>query len=84
MTKPLRETMPETAAFVDAMRVAFGVDLINAQIKRGMAGDTFSFHALENGLEVGTAFVPANSVKLSETQVGPMRLPENQKGSRCG
>jgi len=54
MSKPLRETMPETAAFIDACREAFGAEEVNAQIKLGMQGAR-TFHASENGIEVGTA-----------------------------
>lgn len=53
--KNLREEMPLTAAWIDAMREAFGVDHINAQIKKGINGGQ-AFHALENGVEVGTPF----------------------------
>ncbi len=53
MTKPLRESMPEVAAFIDEMREAFGAAEINASIKAGMAGQR-TFYARENGLEVGT------------------------------
>jgi predicted AlkP superfamily pyrophosphatase or phosphodiesterase len=51
----LREEMPLTAAWIDSMREAFGVENINAQIKRGINGGQ-AFHAVENGVEVGTAF----------------------------
>lgn len=51
--------MPETAAFVDAMRQAFGVDEINGQIRKGMAGDPV-FWASENGHEIGTPFNGGN------------------------
>jgi hypothetical protein len=45
--------MPMTAAFIDSLREAFGVPMINASIKGGMAGDG-SFYASENGLEIGS------------------------------
>ncbi|OGO33102.1 MAG: hypothetical protein A2Z03_02220 [Chloroflexi bacterium RBG_16_56_8] len=54
MSKPLRESMPATAEFIDACREAFGTDEVNAQIKLGMQGAK-TFHASENGIEVGTA-----------------------------
>lgn len=50
----LREQMPETYAFIEAMRDAFGKDHINAPIKLGMQGAK-TFHAVEGGFEVGTA-----------------------------
>lgn len=48
----LRETMPLVTEFIDEMRVAFGVDVINRAIKNGMAGGC-DFYASENGQEVG-------------------------------
>lgn len=56
MSKPgrLREAMPETAAFVDAMREAFGREMIDDIIARGMAGEPV-FHSVEGGVEIGTA-----------------------------
>lgn len=53
--KPLRETMPEVAAFIDEMRDVFGAAMINEQIRLGMHGAE-TFHASENGHEVGTRF----------------------------
>lgn len=51
----LREEMPETYAFIEACREAFGTKEVNAQIKLGMQGAQ-TFHASENGIEVGTRF----------------------------
>ena len=59
MGKSLREEMPQVAAFVDAMRAAFGKGAIDAQIRRGMQGEPV-FYAQENGREVGT--MPASFV----------------------
>lgn len=53
--KPLRESMPQTAAFIDELRAAFGAEEINAQIKLGMQGAE-TFYASENGIEAGTRF----------------------------
>lgn len=47
--------MPETYAFIEALRAEFGAKGINAQIKLGMDGAQ-TFHAIENGIEVGTRF----------------------------
>ena len=52
----LRDAMPQTAAFIDFAREAFGADSVNASIRKGMAGLPGNFHAVENGLEVGTEF----------------------------
>jgi hypothetical protein len=49
----MRDKMPQTAAFIDAMRDVFGADGINDQIRRGMKGAP-TFWARENGHEVGT------------------------------
>jgi len=45
--------MPLVTEFIDAMRKEFGVEEINTQIKRGMAGEG-TFWASENGIEVGS------------------------------
>lgn len=51
--KPMRDSMPHVAAFIDEMRAAFGEDEVNAQIRIGMDGAQ-TFYACENGIEVGT------------------------------
>lgn len=45
--------MPETAAFVDDMRAAFGAEMVDSAIRGGMKGEG-SFFASENGREVGS------------------------------
>ena len=56
----MRKEMPDTAAFVDAMRAAFGADAIEASIRAGMRGET-TFVATEAGRTVGTpGTVPAD------------------------
>jgi len=45
--------MPETAAFIDAVREAFDTGSINAAIRAGMAG-AGTFYAAENGYEIGS------------------------------
>lgn len=73
MSKPLRQSMPTTTAFIDAMRDAFGSDAINAQIKAGIAGQP-TFWAKENGQEIGTraSHSADRAVSLSDTIIGPM------------
>lgn len=69
MTKPanLRAEMPETAAFIDALRAEFGADGINAQIKKGMAGLPGFFYASENGREAGTkAAAPRCEISVAQ------------------
>ena len=49
----MRGVMPVTAAWVDRMRLAFGAEHIDGQIRKGMRGET-TFWASENGHAVGT------------------------------
>jgi HSP20 family molecular chaperone IbpA len=53
MTKPLRQTMPTVAGWIDELRAAFGPETINAAIKAGIDGQP-TFYAKENGHSVGT------------------------------
>lgn len=72
MSKPLRTAMPETAAFIDALRDAFGKEHIDAQIKLGMQGAQ-TFFAEEGGQVVGTPFAaPKNSITLDKMVIGPL------------
>ncbi len=68
-TKPLRETMPTVAAFIDEMREAFGAAEINASIKAGMAGQP-TFYASENGVEIGTKDTRPG-ISLADMVIGP-------------
>lgn len=52
-SKSLRDEMPQTAEFIDALRDAFGKEMINEQIRAGMNGEPV-FWASENGKEIGT------------------------------
>ena len=52
----LRAAMPQTAAFIDFAREAFGAAPVNAAIRKGMDGLPGNFHAVENGREVGAEF----------------------------
>lgn len=62
MTKPLRQTMPTVAAFIDDLREAFGAQIINDSIRAGINGQP-AFWARENGHEIGTRPTdPAHSV----------------------
>ncbi len=53
MSKPLRKTMPETAAWIDTLRDTFGSESIEDAIRRGIAGEP-TFYAIEQGREIGT------------------------------
>lgn len=46
--KPMREAMPQTAAFIDAMRETFGKDVIDQALREG------GLYAEENGQTFGT------------------------------
>lgn len=67
----LRDAMPKTAEFIDAMRDAFGPDEINTAIRKGMAGLPGRFHAVENGNEAGTPFPQCFSVSGDALFVSP-------------
>ena len=82
MTKPLRQSMPDTAAFIDAFRDAFGPDMINAAIKAGLDGQP-TFYAKENGHEIGTRapYSPEQAVALADISLGPFN-PANAPQKR--
>ena len=70
----LRDAMPETAAFIDAVRGAFGAAAINPQIKTGVAGIPNRFYATEAGHEAGTPFDAAGaSFTLDELWFPPKK-----------
>lgn len=69
----LRESMPKTAEFIDAMREAFGTEEINAAIRKGVGGIPGKFHAIENGNEVGTPFPECFSVSGDALLPNPRR-----------
>lgn len=50
--KPLRQAMPRVAEFIDAVREAFGREMVDQQIRNGMAGGT-DFWASEGGHTIG-------------------------------
>jgi len=52
MSKPLRDTMPTVAAWIDDLRAAFGAEAIDAQIRNGLRGEGL-FYAQENGVTLG-------------------------------
>jgi len=67
MNKPLnlREAMPETTKFIDAMREVFGAEGINQSIKGGMNGVP-TFRACEKGREIGTRYVPGFEISVAQ------------------
>jgi hypothetical protein len=81
MTKPLRQTMPTVAGWIDELRAAFGPETINAAIKAGIDGQP-TFYAKENGHSVGTPlpYAAAKAVSLTDVCIGPLNrasAPQN-------
>ena len=72
----MRAAMPTVAAFIDAMRGAFGAETIDRAMRDGMAGLP-TFYAEEAGQVIGTPATmpdPARCVSVGVEQIG--------KGSR--
>jgi hypothetical protein len=53
MQKPMRESMPEIAAWIDDLRAVFGTDAIERIIRASVRDGVPGFYGYENGLEVG-------------------------------
>ncbi|MBP0592567.1 hypothetical protein J8I87_23075 [Paraburkholderia sp. LEh10] len=68
--KPAGHPMPEIAAFVAALKSAFGVREIDEAIRRGKAGEA-TFYACENGRSVGTASSSVASSSAHELRLAP-------------
>lgn len=49
----LRKKMPQTAEWIDALRGAFGREMVDAQIKKSMKGEA-TFYSKEGEQEFGT------------------------------
>ena len=69
----LRDSMPETAAFIDFARAVAGADAVNAAIRKGMAGLPGNFHAVENGQEVGTEFPETVVFSVEQLWLNPVK-----------
>jgi hypothetical protein len=63
--KPLRQTMPTVAAWIDELRDAFGADTINRAIRNGVAGGSH-FSASENGHSIGEPLPIGYEVSLAD------------------
>lgn len=59
--KPMRQTMPTVAAWVDELREVFGADAINPALRNGAAGGAL-FYATENGHSIGSDAMPGKYV----------------------
>lgn len=73
--------MPETAAFIDAAREAFGADCVNDSIRKGMHGLPL-FHATEAGREFGTRLEPLSPKSLSAAEILAGTLPPKKETRR--
>jgi len=61
----MRQQMPQVAAIIDAFRDAFGAEVVDAAMRRGMRGGQ-GFHATENGHEVGTPIIRGVRIGMNE------------------
>lgn len=60
----MREAMPGVSAWIDDLRLAFGRQDVTAWVRQGLADG--SFHAVENGHEIGRAVEQGNAISLAE------------------
>lgn len=61
-TTSLRDSMPETASFVDRMRKEWGAPHVNRCIREAKAGKPGFFYAMERGTVTGTPFPPGSEI----------------------
>lgn len=66
MSNNLRDEMPQTAAFIDSLRLTFGRLDIDQQIRKGLKGEP-TFWAEENGRTIGTK--PADGSVISSAHM---------------
>jgi hypothetical protein len=76
MSGAMRDRMPECAAFIDALREAFGAEEINNVIKRGLRPDCKPEHRVyfrEGDAVLGQPMLePANVVTAADMVIGPV------------
>lgn len=85
----LRKDMPETAAWVDQRRAAWGKQFVNDCIRRALGGEAGLFYALEGGHVLGTPFPPdhpvaelqGQAVLLGTTFAGFIAEPKETSGT---
>lgn len=85
MTKPLRQSMPTVAAWIDNLREAFGASEIEPAIRAGIDGQP-TFYARENGIEIGTR-APHDenkAVAMSDTVIRFTNAPAAPRDGRKG
>lgn len=76
----MREEMPETARFIDALRDAFGADQVDPSIRAGMRGQP-RFFAREAGRQVGCEATLGDPERCAEVGV-PLMAKWTWKGQR--
>ncbi|CAD6546740.1 hypothetical protein [Paraburkholderia metrosideri] len=81
--KPVSHPMPETAAFVAGMKLAFGEQEINEAMRRAEAGEP-TFYACENGYSVGTAAPAATGAWRADRSVRDRHYCDGCDGSCIG
>lgn len=81
MSKKARQTMPQVTAWIDELRQAFGADVIDEAIRRGMRGQP-TFWARENGQELGTRAPEGRGVALSVDQLVLESIHPAKRGQR--
>lgn len=72
--------MPQTAAWIDELRAAFGADQINPSINAGMKGGS-AFYASENGHVLGKQDA-RQGVSLADMVLTPTQTQENAATAR--
>lgn len=74
----LRDRMPKVAAFIDEMREVFGIEEVNALVRRGMRGEP-TFWAGEGGIEIGTKSNDDPAKMASPTIVKLVEIAKGRK-----
>lgn len=64
--------MPQVSAWIDDLREAFGAELINDRIRRGLTGEPV-FFAEEGGIARGTRVCVPGGVAFSQDERGMSR-----------
>lgn len=78
----LREEMPATAAAIDQLREVFGVELVNAAIRRTMRGEPHGLYAVESGKTFGMKHEP-RGVWVSVMDIRPVLKREEDARRSC-
>lgn len=63
----MREAMPQVSAWIDELRAVFGRSDVTEWVRQGLAEGTF--HAAENGHEIGQAVEVGNAISLVDVVI---------------